>query len=139
MNARVCLLVLVTGLFMAVWNGDQAAIDAALARRAVAQSRLLAATGTPPAASAALDQNDGASSAVAAQSASAATLANGVPLPAGIPKGEYQAVSQTGRTVRVLVRENAGSDRPDPRDIYISDGADGTRWYLVRVQADSSL
>lgn len=42
MNARLLLLVLVTGLFMAAWDGDQAAMEAALARREqrIADARL---------------------------------------------------------------------------------------------------
>ncbi len=42
MNARVFLLVLVTGLFMAIWNGDQNAMQAALARREQARALRIA-------------------------------------------------------------------------------------------------
>lgn len=42
MNARVLLLVLMNGLFMAAWTGDQAAIQAALARRNQVRAALVA-------------------------------------------------------------------------------------------------
>lgn len=44
MNARVFLLVLVTGSFMAIWNSDEKAMQAALARRQQAMNHQIAQT-----------------------------------------------------------------------------------------------
>mgnify|MGYP000592639809 CR=1 FL=1 len=42
MNARVVLLVVVTGLFMTAWDGDQAAMQAAIVKRDQKQATQLA-------------------------------------------------------------------------------------------------
>lgn len=142
MNARVFLLVLMTGLFMALWNGDQAAIEAALARRAQAQAlQLAAANASGSSAPAAAAQTSESTAPVTAQSASRGGTAATVPLPAGMPAGEYQAVSQTGQTIRVSVERSAthSGEASVRRDLYISDAPDGTRWYLVRIQSATAL
>ena len=47
MNGRVLLLVVVTGFFMAAWDGDQAAMEAALARRAQQRATSVATVQEP--------------------------------------------------------------------------------------------
>ncbi len=135
MNARVFLLALVTGLFMAAWNGDQAAMEAAVARRdesrASGVARMLSEPGLPYRAttlqtgSAAV--RPGHSGSAVARSERTLPFA----LPAGISAGTYQAVSDHGRT-RELVVDAAQATGSVDRDLFITDAADGSRWFLIR-------
>ncbi|MEZ6131051.1 MAG: hypothetical protein R3C59_20460 [Planctomycetaceae bacterium] len=122
MNARVLLLMLVTGLLMAAWDGDKAAMQTALAKRDQQRQQQIAAAGpngqskSVPISTVFVIQQDVADDAV--------------PLPAGITAGSYQAVSSNGTTVRIEVPQNAnGTDR----DFYTVDAVNGDRWYLIRV------
>lgn len=129
MNARVFLLVLVTGLFMAIWNGDQNAMQAALARREQARALRIALAETS------VRSDSGVLAAVAAEPL---TGADEVPLPAGIHAGTYQAVSQTGVVRMVEVPTDDRSNATATREFYISDDAEGVRWYFVRIQPSQS-
>ncbi|MCR9200243.1 MAG: hypothetical protein NXI04_16535 [Planctomycetaceae bacterium] len=153
MNARLLLLVLVTGLFMAAWDGDQAAMEAALARREqrIADARLarkMELSSDVVTAWSAVTDDDMAkelthSLTLAAASSPAEPAAvnleedvvrtaadDVVPLPPGIAAGSYQAVNQNnGSSIRVTVVE--GSDQP--RDFYTVDSDNGDRWYIIRI------
>lgn len=146
MNARVLLLVLVTGLFMAAWNGDQTAMEAAIVRRdiRIANARLALLhkqAGEVQTASVQADKQLKHSLTVAKVSESkpdtkAKPSENVVPLPKGIGAGEYRAVNQnTGLTQTLVVTE--GDNNKTARDFYTVDDEKGTRWYLIRI-ADSS-
>ncbi|APZ91903.1 hypothetical protein [Fuerstiella marisgermanici] len=156
MNARVVLLVLVTALFMTAWDGDQAAMQVAYAKRSQKQATLLAqraaAQSTQDATAA--DSTDGQSSEHALtamaypdkqtaddakpcgdSTCSAKAKQPGpddVPLPTGIASGTYKAVNQAGQIVEVTVADgdvtNAGA-----REFYTADSKSGDRWYLIRV------
>ncbi len=145
MNARVFLLVLMTGLFMALWNGDQAAMEAALARRSQAQQHMLSESKVVPAVQS-VAKCQPANTAVVAQTAVRVVQSEYVPLPQDLPPGEYQAVSQSGKTLRVSVHENSnGNDSScndkidDQSDIFVSECANGTRWFFVRIVSDPRL
>lgn len=143
MNGRVLLLVIVTGLFMMVWDGDQAAMQAALAKRSERQQSTQVASITEPpracrrtAASAPLVLTGVTSVLESATPVSSSGTEHGndsqVPLPPGIAAGEYQAINQTGRVMAVTVPRSQDSRRTG-RDFYVADGEDGQRWYLIRI------
>lgn len=133
MNARVLLLMLVTAGFMAAWDGDQAVMQAAIAKRneqrreAIAAMSIDADTAVPSDGQAA--PSDVKTVSVTHPKA-ADTQAAQVPLPKGIAAGTYQAVNQAGTSIRVDVEEP--TDAPS-RDFYMVDAEDGNRWYLIRV------
>lgn len=134
MNARVFLLILVTAFFMAAWNGDEAAMQAAIARRADRQAQAIAAASAPPV------EPQTAPVTAAAQPLTTVSVKSGedvvevaaasVPLPKGIAPGTYQAVNQAGTSIRLDVDEPSESPA---RDFYMVDAEDGDRWYLIRV------
>ena len=152
MNARLLLLVLITGLFMAAWDGDQAAMQAALARheQRIADARLarkmeaasdvvtawapitdteLATELTESLTLAAKQQDDATTAEPVAQAEEIAEPS--VPLPPGIAAGNYQAVNQTdGSSVRLTVEQDGSQT---PRDFYTVDDEQGDRWYIIRI------
>lgn len=146
MNGRVLLLVMVTGLFMAAWDGDQEAMQAALARREAAQQTQIADvpqqeplrvttvshSAKPVPAADAVEEARPAEPSVPAATIATVRIVD-VPLPAAIAAGSYQAVNQSGRTIRVEISE-AGATSNTAQDLYTVDGSDGSRWYLVRLQ-----
>ena len=144
MNVRILPLIFVTAIFMFAWNGDQKAMHAAIVKRDAIQSVLLAeAYGRK---SLSIDEARHVSAAaLPSQQAkvhviASATETSEVPLPVGIAIGEYQAVHQSGKTVRVSVSADRLVDETQvSRDFYISDSAKGDRWYLVRIQTIPSL
>jgi len=122
MNARVLLLMLITGLFMAAWDGDQAAMQTALAKRDQQRQQQVAATSIVR-----LPKPEPISTVFVIHQDSAAEQ---VPLPEGIAAGSYQAVNQNGTTLRVDVQERSNSQR---RAFYMVDADNGDRWYLIRI------
>lgn len=150
MNARVLLLVLVTGLFMAAWDGDQAAMEAAIVRRdaRIADARIALlqrqAGETQTASLPTPHTNTGLQHAltVAQVSESPARSAADnnvsiqpadVPLPLSIAAGSYQAINQTtGESTRLSIDE-ASASSSNQRDFYTVDGENGDRWYLIRI------
>jgi len=136
MNARVFLLVVVTGLFMAAWNGDQVAEQQFLAQRARERSEMALATSTQsakrlPTAIPTRVQKPVATPRRAVATAAAVATAESRFLPDGIANGTYRAVSHTGETFEVTIRD---SKTATPRELYVSDSPAGGRWYFVRVQ-----
>ena len=131
MNARVFLLILVTGLFMAAWNGDQAAMSEALARRQQAAG--------PPAADAGSSrtlhvQHPGAHLAGHSRtSAPSAPAGAAIPAfrPAGMAAGRYRVLNELGDTMEIRVEE--ATNYP-PRDYYVGDSPDGLRWHFIRLR-----
>ncbi len=135
MNARVFLLILVTGLFMAAWNGDETAMQAAIARRSERQAQAIAAAAMEEdnvhvADHAPVKQPLQTVSVTMNEAQADVTTTSAVPLPREIAAGTYQAVDQTGTSIRVDVDKS--SDAP-ARDFYMVDAEDGNRWYLIRV------
>ena len=144
MNGRVLLLVVVTGFFMAAWDGDQAAMEAALARRAQQRATSVATVQEPaqPAQQASQPRVPqikltSSSKDVPTQQATVSTtktisVNTEVPLPPGVTVGHYQAVSQSGVTLRITVTEEQATGQ-SARDFYVADSGTGDRWYLVRI------
>ena len=134
MNARVLLLVLVTALFMAAWDGDKDAMEAAIARRTQQSHSAVAGLRKDP------NHRHLASGHVTSVAlaqpvpvvAASSDVTKSVPMPEGIAAGEYQAVSQSGQTQRISVSAEKAKSRT-VRDFYMSDAADGSRWYFVRI------
>lgn len=160
MNARVLLLVIVTGMFMTAWNGDQTAMEAALARRCERQAAAMLArrqatenevpVSVPDnrnvtamnntATLASFGDSDSEESTVVDVEPVANILtsleSSDVPLPPGIAAGEYQAVNQTGQTIRVtVISESACATAA--HDFYTVDDKDGSRWYLIRIASNN--
>lgn len=134
MNARVLPLVLVTALFMAAWNGDQAAMEAAIARRT---ARVVdeAVAGVP-----ATHHQVSLATSTLREPASQLTDARGetVPLPLTIAEGIYCAISQSGKMQQLVIGPSQARSESS-RDFHIVDSEDGVRWYLVRVTNNDSV
>ena len=161
MNAQVLLLTLVTSLFMAAWDGDQAVMKSALARRAQQRNVSIATshqehspqnTATQrsiPGTAAARDaqypghiENSAIAPSTSLHSTEVMSASQQIPLPEGIPAGDYQAVSQTGQSLRIRVDHQSNTVSAPVsvlRDLYISDTTGGTRWFLVRIQSPAAL
>lgn len=145
MNARVFLLVLMTGLFMALWNGDQAAMEAALARRSQAQQHMLSESRVVSAVQS-VAKHQPADTAVISQATARMVHSDYVPLPQDLPPGDYQAVSQTGRTLRVSIHENSNCNHSgcngrieEQSDLFVRESVDGIRWFFVRIVSEPRL
>ena len=134
MNARVLLLVLITGLFMAAWDGDQAAMHVAIAKRA--QQRATAVAVVQPTVDAEPAEVTVFSHTLTAlnphQSRPAVSEQSNIALPDGIAAGQYQAVDQFGGMRLLEISEDEATGR-NARDFYLVDAQDGTRWYLIRI------
>jgi hypothetical protein len=122
----------VTGLFMAAWNGDQAAKHEFLAQRAIQRTAIAAA------------DPDGDAGAIT-DTGWATTVQVAGPMPKAVPSsdhvvnhfrpdgmaaGRYRAVSESGVTFELTVDNNTTAAA---RDFYMADSPQGTRWYFVRV------
>ena len=132
MNARVFLLLLVTGLFMAAWNGDQAAKHEFLTQRAIQRAAIAAA-------------DHGGSAGTITNSGSETTVQLAGPMPKavlsshhvvthfqpdGMAAGRYRAVSESGVTFELTVDNHTTAAA---RAFYVADSPQGIRWYFVRV------
>lgn len=130
MNARIFLIAVLTGLFMAAWNSDQAAEQQFLAQRAEQRAAMAVA------------QFDDDSPAVSSEviPVSVADSYSVTPTqsvespfrPDGMAAGSYRAVNELGATFEFTVAPEFESAA---RDFYVADAPDGVRWYFVRVQA----
>ncbi|HIF00213.1 MAG TPA: hypothetical protein EYG03_17555 [Planctomycetes bacterium] len=135
MNARVLLLVLITGLFMAAWDGDQAAMHAAIAKRTQQRATAIAAmerTVDSEPTEVALSKHSLTVLKIQ-ESRPAASEQIDVPLPPGIAAGQYQAVNQFGHTQLIEVSEHEATGQ-NVRDFHLVDAKDGSRWYLIRIE-----
>lgn len=130
MNARVFLLLIVTGLFMAAWNSDQAAEQQFLAQRAQKRAAMAVVE----------SDRHGMSTPSVGQNSHHAQLTAHIPeshtavcrfQPDGMAAGVYRAVSETGVTFELTVTAAASQT---PREFYVADSPDGRRWYFVRIQ-----
>ncbi|MEO2013743.1 MAG: hypothetical protein ABGZ53_05175 [Fuerstiella sp.] len=135
MNARVLLLVLITGLFMAAWDGDQAAMHAAIAKRTQQRATAIAAmerTVDSESTEVTIPKHSLTVLKIEEPKAAASEQIE-VPLPPGIAAGQYQAVNQFGQTrlIEVSAREATGQN---VRDFHLVDAKDGSRWYLIRIE-----
>ncbi|MFN8705734.1 MAG: hypothetical protein ACK526_21040 [Planctomyces sp.] len=155
MNAQVLLLAMITGLFVTVWDGDQAAMNKSLAMKRSQQSMLSKKSAASPSHNlsgplqAAKEQGlirekiesrkIRASESMVSEQVLQARLRS-IPLPEGIPAGEYQAVSQSGETIRIVVNpQQEKSEKTSHRDLYISDSKSGIRWFLVRLPDSETM
>mgnify|MGYP001158671883 CR=1 FL=1 len=128
MNARVFLLLLVTGLFMAAWNGDQAAKHEFLAQRAIQRTAIAAAD-------AGVITDTGWATTVKLARPMPKAVASSQHLvnhfqPEGMAAGRYRAVSESGVTFELTVDNDTTAAA---RDFYMADSPQGIRWYFVRV------
>lgn len=142
MNARVFLLVLISALFMGAWNGDQKAMQAAIARREARREAAWAQANPQPSQTpqvqtvALIVPVIGASEKAADVTPVAdedSTSDADVPLPPTIAGGEYRAVSQSGVMRHISVGRVDKEDNTG-RDFYTVDAKNGERWYLIRVR-----
>jgi len=129
MNARVFLLVVVTGLFMAAWNSDQEAEQQFLAQRA--QLRAAATLAQADNAMPGID-----SSHVQTVIRHPATVTPVRPVvsqfrPDGLAAGSYRAVGENGVTFELTVESSANATK---REFYVADSPAGVRWYFIRLQ-----
>ncbi len=134
MNARVLLLLLVTGLFMGAWNGDQTAKQRFLALRSQQHDSVSVADAGSEVGSSAIQRR-------ATETQLSGHIPTSVQLdrhvvrqfrPDGMGAGTYRAVSETGVTFELTVDSNEGFAA---RDFYVADSPSGTRWYFVRVSS----
>jgi hypothetical protein len=110
MNGRLLLLIVAVGLFVRVWEANERGPEAVAAARRAPGHLVLAAkprlTATPhgPAA---------------------------IPLPDGIPAGEYRVVDQTGYAGMIEIAPPADKVRREKGDLFVA--MQGTRrWYFIR-------
>ena len=135
MNARVLLLMLVTAVFMAAWDGDQDAMQAAVARRSQQNHQPVAASESTESQRRSLTHEltrpvlQTVSTSLE-RSAVGTLNSEDVPLPDEIASGTYQAVNQAGISVRLEVSK---PQHTQPRDFYLVDAKNGERWYLIRI------
>lgn len=129
MNARVFLLVVVTGLFMAAWNSDQEAKHQFLAQRA----QLRAAAALAHSDDAVRNIDSGHIHAVIRQEpvVAPARLAVSQFRPDGLAAGSYRAVGENGVTFELTVESSASATE---REFYVADSPAGVRWYFIRLQ-----
>jgi|GEM_PF-4762296 len=130
MNARVFLVVVLTGLFMTAWNADQAAEQQFLAQRAELRAAMAVAHTNEHESTISAD-------AVAVSVHNSDTLrreqtTDSCFRPNEMAVGSYRAVSEHGETLEFTVDEQSDSA---VRDFYIADSPEGVRWYFVRLQS----
>lgn len=141
MNARVLLLVLVTGLFMASWRSDQYAIEAALARNYPSRQILVSDPQF---------RNPLVTSELTSAHRQAASNANGrfelapdlkIQLEDGIAPGVYQAVSESGQIHRLTVSggEHGTTSCGNERRVVMARDAGAVRWYLIPITPQNAL
>ncbi len=136
MNARVFLLLLVTGLFMAAWNGDQAAKHEFLAQRAI-QRTTIATADSGGDVGTITDTGSETTVQLAGPAPEAVSLSRHVVThfrPDGMAAGRYRAVSESGVTFELTVDNDT---TVAARDFYMADSPQGIRWYFVRVDTAS--
>lgn len=141
MNAHVFLLALVTGFFMAAWNGDQATKPTVTI--AVESDGLTSGTPVVPRDRSENDSSRRPSTVVPVGLHTSVTpdrsvcrslpqKPSTVPRPDSMAAGCYRAVSQSGDTQTLTIDSESGSGTA-PRDFYIADDSQGNRWYLIRL------
>ncbi len=139
MNVRVLPLIFVTTIFMFAWNGDRNAMQAAIARRDAARAVLVATASSRLGEREQVKQSEAVKSGVTVLTAQAGDDQR-VPLPREMAACTYQAVNQSGRTIRVSVPATEhDTAMKASREFYIHDAADGSRWYLVRIEETAHL
>lgn len=135
---RVALLVLMTGMFAAVWSGDQRTqTEFIVARRAAAEqaielAQVIPSTAAPipidePVATVSDDQID-----------SVMHVTVELTLPTDITPGRYRVVQSSGAMFTINVTAT-GSAATAPRDVYFVDVADGTRQCFIRIDQNDAL
>lgn len=125
MFTRVSLLLMVTGLFAAMWSGDSPD------DRSGAEIRL-ARLASSPQASLYCGFGNNARAKIDTISASSSSKSD-YPIPEGIAPGKYLVVNQAGRTWSVTISEDSQSSvKRTPEDHYlVIQGS--LRWHFIRL------
>lgn len=121
MNARVCLLALVTAAFMAIWNADRPS-------------------------SVAVVQSQSSHNTVAVSPA--ATHDTLIPLPKYLQPGTWQAMSRKGDMFRIKIERNESSSgfmytdalrsEDHGEKLCVINAPDGTRWCFIKEHTNSA-
>jgi hypothetical protein len=140
MNARVFLVVLLTAIFMAVWDADQKAMEAALARKQHSRDLAVqvAVTRNQP-------RRDNAGirpERIPAAEVKADPISPVIPLPRNLADGTWQAISESGAVYSITIdRAAAPGPAADIADVSFEESfaiftpANGDRWCFVRSHA----
>ncbi len=125
MAARVALLILVTGLFAAIWSGDHPDQLAQARRQSKQEIRFD------------YDRESGTN-----QSISSSGSQFAAPLPEGISAGTYLVADRLGSTrIRVVTKGDVGAMVAVPSEKrvnhYSVESRDG-RWHYIRIESSSS-
>ncbi|MCA9011389.1 MAG: hypothetical protein KDB01_16670 [Planctomycetaceae bacterium] len=117
MNARVFLLILVTGAFMAVWDADRPTTTSSVAKMQSHQPSLTPTSDAVPV----------------------------IPLPTGLQAGTWQVFNHDGDTFRITVEGRTTSVRRTPpsqvedEQICVVTASDGIRWCFVKNPIATAL
>jgi hypothetical protein len=136
MNARVFLVVLLTAVFMAVWDADQKAMNAALSKKqqssvrpnqvVVIKQRSELRTIQPQ------------SPQLPEAEVQADTIDTFIPLPRRLANGMWKAIAESGDTYCITIDRSGTGSSPviadeSPEDSFaIFTSASGDRWCFVR-------
>ena len=145
MNARVFLLVLVTAVFMAIWDADRPTE----LQHVVAQSSDATAT-----ASVGRSTVEGSAAKVATNAVSQAdpalppASANDeklIPLPKGLATGTWHAFNHAGDSIRITIEllpasspspmSNVAATKSTAANTCVITGSDGVHWCFVKEEA----
>ncbi len=118
MNARVFLLILVTGAFMAVWDADRptAATNSVATVKSHHQLLTRSSNGVPV-----------------------------IPLPTGLQSGTWQVFNHDGDTFRITVEGRkvqgvkTADNQSNNEQICVVTGTDGIRWCFIRNPIETAL
>ena len=141
MNARVLLLVLMTGLFMASWRSDRCATQAALARQNRSESEFAAdwRRRTPLVSSERTPTHRDEAAILGRRLTLAPNFT--IPLEVEIPPGVYQAVSETGESHRLTVNSghHGRTSVEKERNVFLARDSGAVRWYLIPISPENAL
>ena len=137
MNARVFLVILLSAIFMAVWDTDQKAMDAALAKKQQSSDRpvQVAVTKHQPR----LNTIPPASMCVAAAKGTVDAVESFIPLPRSLANGTWQAIAESGEVYSITIDRTAAArtspviaDESIENSFAIFTAPKGDRWCFVR-------
>ena len=117
MNARVFLLILVTGAFMAVWDADRPTAANSVAIVQSHHQLLTRSSDTVPV----------------------------IPLPAGLQSGTWQVFNHDGDTFRITVEGTTvrgvttADNQSSNEQICVVTATDGIRWCFIRKPIETAL
>jgi hypothetical protein len=138
MNARVFLVVLLTATFMAVWDADQKAMNAALARKQQSSDRLnhVAVTRNQPRLDKVKNLPD-RRFAVGAKGHDTSDCF--IPVPRNLATGTWNAIAESGEIYTITIGRTSAAgfssvaaDESLEECFTLSNSACGDRWCFVR-------